>query len=74
MLPQAIRRRMNLRTGDEFETRIEGDRIVLVPKKKRRQKYRIIKHPRTGLPVISAGKNAPRITNQQVIDMLAEFP
>lgn len=74
MLPQAIRRKMNLRTGDEFDTKVEGDRIVLVPKKKRRQKYRVVKDPRTGLAVISAGKNGPRITNQQVIDMLADFP
>jgi AbrB family looped-hinge helix DNA binding protein len=78
VLPQAIRKRMNLRAGDNLETRIEGERIVLipkkVPKKKRSRKGRIIKDPLTGLPVLTAGKNAPRLTSEQVAEMLADFP
>ena len=74
MLPQAIRRKMNLRAGDQLEARIEGERIVLIPKKKRSRKGRIIKDPLTGYPVLTAGKNAPVLTQKEVEDILSEFP
>jgi AbrB family looped-hinge helix DNA binding protein len=74
VLPQAIHRKMNLRAGDSLEARIEGERIVLIPKKKRSRKGRIIKDPLTGYPVLTAGKNASRLTSEQVAEILAEFP
>jgi AbrB family looped-hinge helix DNA binding protein len=74
VLPQAIRRKMNLRAGDSLEARIEGERIVLIPKKKRSRKGRIIKDPLTGYPVLTAGKNAPVLTQKEVEDILSEFP
>lgn len=74
MLPQAIRRKMNLRAGDQLEACIEGERIVLIPKKKRSRKGRIIKDPLTGYPVLTAGKNAPVLTQKEVEDILSEFP
>lgn len=74
MLPQAIRRKMNLRAGDLLEARIEGERIVLTPRKKRSRKGRIIKDPLTGYPVLTAGKNAPVLTQKEVEDILSEFP
>jgi AbrB family looped-hinge helix DNA binding protein len=74
VLPQAIRRKMNLRAGDQLEARIEGERIVLIPKKKRSGKGRIIKDPLTGYPVLTAGKNAPVLTQKEVEDILSEFP
>jgi bifunctional DNA-binding transcriptional regulator/antitoxin component of YhaV-PrlF toxin-antitoxin module len=69
-----IRRKLNLRTGDRLEVRIEGERIVLTPRKKRRWKGQIIKDSLTGLPVLTAGKNAPRLTSEQVAEILADFP
>ena len=74
MLPKGIRRRMDLRPGDQFETRIEGGRIVLVPKKKRAKIARLVKDPLTGLPMLSAGKNAPILTSEQVAEILSDFP
>lgn len=74
MLPQAIRRKMNLRAGDLLEARIEGERIVLTPRRKRSRKGRIIKDPLTGYPVLTAGKNAPVLTQKEVEDILSEFP
>jgi len=74
VLPQAIRRKMNLRAGDLLEARIEGERIVLTPRKKRSRKGRIIKDPLTGYPVLTAGKNAPVLTQKEVDDILSEFP
>jgi AbrB family looped-hinge helix DNA binding protein len=74
VLPKDIRRKMNLRPGDQFDTRIDGEGILLVPKRKRPRKYRITKDPITDLPVITGGKDAPRLTNEEVIEMLADFP
>jgi AbrB family looped-hinge helix DNA binding protein len=73
-LPRAIRKKMNLRAGDRLEARIEGERIVLSPSKKRSGKGRIIKDPLTGLPVLTAGKNAPVLTQKEVEEILTEFP
>jgi len=33
-----------------------------------------IKDPITGLPVLSAGKNAPKLTSEQVQALLADLP
>jgi len=74
VLPKGIRRHMDLRPGDQFETRIEGGRIVLVPKKKRAKIARLVKDPLTGLPMLSAGKNAPILTSEQVAEILSDFP
>ena len=68
VLPQLIRKSMNLDVG------IEGGQIVLVPRKKRAGKGRIIKDPLTGFPVLTAGKNAPVLTQKEVEEILAEFP
>ncbi|PYT89026.1 MAG: hypothetical protein DMG36_22990 [Acidobacteria bacterium] len=74
VLPQAIRKKMNLRAGDDLEARVEGERIVLIPKKERSRKGRIIKDPLTGLPVLTAGPGAPKLTSEQVAEILADFP
>jgi AbrB family looped-hinge helix DNA binding protein len=74
VLPQAIRRRMDLRPGDELEACVEGERIVLVPKKRRSKAGRIIKDPLTGFPVLTAGKDAPELTSEDVAEILADFP
>ena len=74
VLPRAIRDRMNLRAGDALEARIEGERIVLIPKKKRSRKVKIVKDPITGLPVLTAGPGSPKLTSKQVAEILAEFP
>ncbi len=74
VLPQRIRRKMNLRAGDRLEARIEGERIVLIPSKKRSRRGRIIKDPLTGLPVLTAGPGAPKLTSKQVAEILADFP
>ena len=74
VLPQGIRRKMNLRPGDALDARIEGERIVLVPKKKRAKVARLVKDPLTGLPMLTAGKNAPVLTSEEVAEILSDFP
>jgi bifunctional DNA-binding transcriptional regulator/antitoxin component of YhaV-PrlF toxin-antitoxin module len=73
VLPQAIRRNLKLRAGDDLDANVEGESIVRIPKKKRtRRSYRgrIIKDAVTGLPVLTAGKNAPVLTQKEVEDIM----
>lgn len=74
VLPKAIRRKMDLRPGDQFDTSVERGCIVLTPKKRRNQKARLVKDPITGLLVVSAGKDAPPLTSEMVEEMLSDFP
>jgi AbrB family looped-hinge helix DNA binding protein len=74
VLPQAIRRKMNLRPGDSLDTRIEGNRIVLIPRRKRLRKPRIVIDPVSGLPMLTAGPDAPILTSEEVASILADFP
>jgi hypothetical protein len=45
-----------------------------VPKKRRSKAGRIIKDPLTGFPVLTAGKDAPELTSEDVAEILADFP
>lgn len=74
VLPGQIRERLGLRPGDALEASVEGGRIVLTPHKRHQPAAKIIKHPVSGLPVLSAGDDAPVLTSREVAEMLAEFP
>jgi len=74
VVPSRIRRKLNLQPGDSLEARLEGERIVLTPRTPRRRSARIIQDPMTGLPVLTAGANAPKLTSAQVRELLADFP
>jgi len=74
VLPVQVRRKLGLRTGDPLDTKVEGGRIVLTPRRARSGKVSIVVDPVTGLPVLSAGPNAPALSSKQVREILAEFP
>jgi AbrB family looped-hinge helix DNA binding protein len=74
VLPIQVRRKLGLRTGDPLDTKVEGGRIVLTPHRTRSGKVKIVVDPITGLPVLSAGPNAPVLSSKQVREILAEFP
>jgi AbrB family looped-hinge helix DNA binding protein len=74
VLPSPVRRRLGIEPGDPLEVDIQGGRIILTPQKKRRKKGRIIKDPATGLPVLSAGSDAPVLTSKEVAALLSNFP
>jgi AbrB family looped-hinge helix DNA binding protein len=74
VLPGPIRRKLGLQTGDELEVAVEGGRIILTPKKRRRKRARVIKDPATGWLVLTAGPDADPLTHRQVQEILAEFP
>jgi AbrB family looped-hinge helix DNA binding protein len=74
VLPGPLRRRLDIRAGDPLEANIEGGRIVLTPRTKRRQKARFVTDPVTGLPALSAGPTASPLTSKEVEEILANFP
>jgi AbrB family looped-hinge helix DNA binding protein len=55
VVPSSIRRKLGLQPGDSLDARIEGENIVLVPRKVRTRKARIIRDSVTGLPVLTVG-------------------
>lgn len=74
VLPQPIRRRLGLRTGDHLEIEVRGGSIIMTPQRKAPGEVRIIRDPISGLPVISVGGDAPTLTSQQVEELLSDFP
>jgi AbrB family looped-hinge helix DNA binding protein len=74
VLPSRVRRRLGLQPGDSLDAELEGERIILIPRRVRRGSARIIKDPVTGLPVLTAGADAAKLTSEQVREILAEFP
>ena len=74
VVPSRIRRKLGLQPGDSLEARVEGQHIVLTPRKARPRKARIIRDPVTGLLVLTAGPRAPKLTSAEVREILADFP
>jgi len=74
VLPEPIRRRMGLQPGDSLDAKIEGEQIILTPRKKRTRKARIVIDPVTGIPAVTLGPGAPVLTSKEVEDMLSDFP
>lgn len=74
VLPGPIRRRLDIRTGDPLDAHIENNRIILTPRRKRRRSAKLTTDPVTGLPVLSAGPNAPQLTSKEVDEILTNFP
>jgi AbrB family looped-hinge helix DNA binding protein len=73
VIPSSIRRELGLQPGDSLEARVEGQDIVLTPRKVRARKARIVRDPITGLPVLTAGPKAPRLLSVEVIRILNAF-
>lgn len=74
VLPEQIRKRLGLHAGDALDASVEGERVVLTPHRRRYASAKIIAHPITGLPVLSAGEDAPVLTSKEVAEILADFP
>ena len=74
VLPGPLRQRLGIRAGDSLNANIEAGRIVLTPQKKRLHRVSIIADPITGLPVLSAGLDAPVLSSKEVEDILVNFP
>ena len=74
VLPGPLRRTLGLRPGDPLDIKAEDGRIILTPRHVRRSKPKIVIDPITGLPVLSAGPDAPTLTSKHVHEILANSP
>jgi AbrB family looped-hinge helix DNA binding protein len=74
VLPGPIRRRLDLQPGDSLEANVQAGSVILTPRTTRSRKVRIQLDRITGLPVLSAGAEAPLLTSGQVREILDEFP
>jgi AbrB family looped-hinge helix DNA binding protein len=74
VLPGPLRRRLGIRAGDPLDANIDAGRIVLTPRKKRPRRVKITTDPVTGLPVLSAGEDAPVLSSKEVEEILTAFP
>jgi AbrB family looped-hinge helix DNA binding protein len=74
VLPGPIRRRLGLQAGDPLDVKVEGERIVFTPRKKRSRKAKIVIDPVSGLPAVTLGPGAPVLTSKEVNEMLSDFP
>ena len=74
VVPSKIRRKLGLQPGDSLEARIEGQDIVLTPRRTRARNARIVRDRVTGLRVLTAGPKAAKLTSAQVREVLADFP
>lgn len=74
VLPRPVREKLGLRPGDALDVKMAGDAIVLRPRRGKRPKAKIIIDPRTGFAVLTAGPGVPKLTSEQVKDILSDFP
>jgi hypothetical protein len=71
--PGRFARELGIQAGDAMDVSVEAGRSVLTPQRKNTRKGKVVADPVTGLPVLSAGKNAPVLTSREVAEMLAGF-
>lgn len=74
VLPGPLRRRLGIRAGDPLEVNVEAGRIVLTPQRQRPRPAKIVTDSVTGLPVLSAGPDAPALSSKEVKEILVTFP
>ena len=74
VLPGQLRRRLGICAGDPLEVLVEDGRIVLTMRPKLERAAKIVTDPATGLPMMSAGANAPILSSKDVDEMLSNFP
>ncbi len=74
VLPGPLRRRLGIRAGDPLDASLENGRIILTPRRVRAVRARIVEDPETGLPILSAGPEAPVLSGKEVEEILSNFP
>ena len=74
VLPGPIRRRLGIQPGDTLDVKIEKGCVLLTPRKKASRRATVVVDAVTGLPVVTAGPDAPVLTSKEVEEMLSNFP
>jgi AbrB family looped-hinge helix DNA binding protein len=74
VLPEPMRRRLNICAGDSLDIAIEENRIVLTQASKPKYDARVSEDPVTGFAIIDLGPDAPTLTSEMVKELLTDFP
>jgi bifunctional DNA-binding transcriptional regulator/antitoxin component of YhaV-PrlF toxin-antitoxin module len=76
VVPSALLRKLGVRAGEPVDFKLNSEGILVTPRRKSKRKFtpRIIKDPITGLPVLTAGPDAPVLTSERVAELLSDFP
>jgi hypothetical protein len=74
LIPGSLCGALGIRPGESVDATVEDGRIVLKHQPKAKYEVRIVIDPITGLPALTAGPNAPKLTSEAVAAMLVDFP
>ena len=74
VLPSAVRQRLGLRTGETLTVAVEEGRVILTRSASVPRRFRMAVDPRTGIPMLSAPEAVAALTNDQVKELLGDFP
>ena len=74
VLPASIRRQLGLKAGDALDAGVQNGNVVLTPRKKKKYKTWITTDPITGFPILTAEEGAPKLTREEVAELLVDFP
>jgi AbrB family looped-hinge helix DNA binding protein len=74
VLPDTLRRQLDIRAGDNLDAEVDNGRIVLTPRNYRRHRVKFVTDPVTGFPALSAGPKAPALTSEEVEEILRKIP
>jgi AbrB family looped-hinge helix DNA binding protein len=73
VLPVEVRRQLRLAKGERLSVEVQGDSVILRPLTERRR-YKMVRHLRSGLPVMVAVKPAKRkVTATEIARRHAEL-
>ena len=64
VLPWPLRRRLDIRAGDQLDANIEDGSIVLTPRKKRAHRARLVTDPVTGATGAERGPKGADVKQQ----------
>jgi len=74
VIPGSLCLALGIRPGESVDATLEHNRIVLQSVPKAMYEVRIVTDPITGLPALTAGPHAPKLTSEPVAEMLVDFP
>jgi AbrB family looped-hinge helix DNA binding protein len=74
VLPVSARRVLGLEAGELLDVVVEGERVILSRSPVTKPKVTFGFDPVTGLPVLTAVPGSPKLTGEQVAEILADFP
>lgn len=73
VLPAKVRKQLGLAQGERLTIEVRGGAVVLRPAKQLRR-YRTVRHPKSGLPVmVAVGPPRRKVTSAEIARLNAEL-